>query len=107
MVYPPSYLPNESMKIITLPNGKKQKMHKPHEAASLLDYHPRTVRRLIHSGRIKAVDSNVGGKQPVWWISEEEIIRQKKLMVSVKVVSENKSKKTVTVKVKAKPHKKK
>lgn len=104
------------MKIITLPNGKKEKMFKPHEAAEMLGYHPRTIRRFLQPTkqgkkivppRIKAVDSNIGGKQPVWWISEAEIMRLKKAMVGVSVVSENKTKKTVTVKVTAKPRKKK
>lgn len=75
------------MKIITLPNGKKEKMYKPHEAAVILDYHPRTIRRFLQTTkqgkktvppRIKAVNSNKSGKQPVWWIPESEINRLKK-----------------------------
>lgn len=90
------------MKIITLANGKKKKMYKPHEAAGMLGYHSRTVRRLINSGRIKAVDTNKGGKQPVWWITEEEITRQKSLQVEAKVVHVDKKKKIAVVKVKSK-----
>ncbi len=58
------------MKII---DGKK--MYKPDEVATIVGYHPRTVRRLIQLDRIKAVDSNVGGKQPVWWVTESELAR--------------------------------
>lgn len=63
------------MKTIKLKGGS-EKMYKPHEAASMLGYHPRTVRRFIHDGKIKAVDTNKGGKQPVWWITEKEIQKQ-------------------------------
>ena len=66
------------MKIIALSSGKTMKMYKPHEVAMLLSYHPRTIRRFINSGRIKAVDTNKNGKQPVWWITEAEISRLKK-----------------------------
>lgn len=90
------------MKIITLPNGKKKTMYKPHEVAAMLGYHSRTVRRLINDGRIKAVDTNKGGKQPVWWITEEEITRQKSLQVETKAVHVDKKKKPSKSKVKLK-----
>lgn len=53
----------------------RRKMYKPDEVATIVGYHPRTVRRLIQLGRIAAVDSNVGGKQPVWWITQSELTR--------------------------------
>lgn len=59
-------------------------MYKPDEVALGIGYHPRTVRRLIHIGRINAVNSNLGGKQPVWWISQEEFLRLKNVLTGVK-----------------------
>ena len=56
----------------------RRKMYKPDEVATIVGYHPRTVRRLIQLGRIAAVDSNIGGKQPVWWITEPELNRIRK-----------------------------
>ena len=76
LVYPLTcYLLPLAMKIIN-----NQKMYKPEEVAAMTDYHPRTIRRFIAMKRIKAVDSNRGGKQPVWWISEIELARFKKLL---------------------------
>lgn len=87
------------MKIIEV-NGVQHKMYKPDEVANETGYHPRTIRRFIQAGAVKAVNSNKTGKQPVWWIPEDEIVRLKsELVASVAIVSENKKKKTVTVKV--------
>lgn len=65
----------ETMKTIKLRNGATETLYKPHEAAALLGYHPRTIRRFIASNRIKAIDSNKSGIQPVWWISAKEVER--------------------------------
>lgn len=69
------------MKIVKTRKGT-EKMYKPNEAAPLLGYHPRTVRRFIQSGLIRAVDSNKKGKQPVWWIAQSEIDRLQKSFTS-------------------------
>jgi len=66
------------MKIIL---GKK--MFKPEEVAVDIGYHPRTIRRFICEGRIAAVNSNLGGKQPVWWITGSELQRLKKTLAGI------------------------
>lgn len=73
--------------------GKTEKLYKPHEAAKILGYHPRTVRRFIGDGRIKAIDSNKGGKQPVWWITEAEVSRLVKSLSSLPPRNQPKKKK--------------
>lgn len=81
------------MKIIEA-NGVKNKMFKPHEVAEILGYNPRTIRRFIQAGTIKAVDSNKAGVQPVWWVPEEEVSRLKKEMIGMTAPKKKKMKPT-------------
>ena len=81
------------MKIIKV-NGHSREIYKPHEVAEIIGYNPRTIRRFIQNGRIKAVDSNKGGRQPVWWIPSSEVKRLQKLLYGSPLRSNRKKKKS-------------
>lgn len=76
------FTPHPTMKVITI-KGKKYNMYKASEVGAMLGVHRNTICRFIRKGTIKAVDSNKHGVQPVWWISEKEVERLKRMYAGV------------------------